>query len=228
MALQQRYTPKRRVHETLPAPDLDALRGKEGLLNVYQQATDWEKRQGNSYYDRQRGRILTTTRNYPLDHSVGAFCALSPNNSEKITYRDLIVCSKIADGLIPEGTKTGAYPVNKAKALRILRGEHPLEVLGGRKVLAFYHNTLNPLNSEHVTIDGHIFSVWKGTRYRVLQVPHIGIRLYAEIAADIRVAADQSGVSAPQFQATIWLTWKRLHRVLYNPQLDFCWELDDD
>lgn len=195
----------------------------QNLLRVYFEATTWERSRGMIYYDHQREKILQWTEELqlPVENKVGAFCVLTPNNSERTTYRDLYVCVDIVLGRRPENTGVGSWPVNKTKALRLLRGEDPASVIGGRKVTAFYYNTLNPEDSSHVTIDGHLYGCWKGTRVLMRNVPYLGKGVYEEISNDLRSAAAKVGIPAPKFQSTLWITWKRIHQVLHKPQLDF-------
>lgn len=54
-----------------------------------------------------------------------------------------------------------AYGANVNKALRILDGENPLDVMGkGKKVRAFFHNLLYPeCNLSYITVDRHICNI---------------------------------------------------------------------
>ena len=57
---------------------------------------------------------------------------------------------------------TGQTKVNNNKALRILNGEHPLEVLGGLKVVPFYKAILNPEGDNPTVVDRHASAVYMG------------------------------------------------------------------
>jgi hypothetical protein len=89
----------------------------ENLITLYNQATEWEKQRGYRYYDWQRTNLELRAKKFmfPLETVVGAFCALSPNNSEKITYRDLDLCIRISLGNKPE-EKVASFTPNKEKA----------------------------------------------------------------------------------------------------------------
>lgn len=88
--------------------------------------------------------------NQSLELSCGVIAALSPQCTwpENIRVATLMIKGE------PLGA-TLAYPANIEKAKRILRGEKPLDVLGGLKVLAFYDNILNYKTSLLVTVDTH-------------------------------------------------------------------------
>lgn len=192
------------------------------IWKVYLEATPWERQDGHAYYDEQRWRMQSRTRpGITLEMVTAAFCALSPNSSESGNYHALDTCIDIATGGLPPDSKVRAYGTNTAKALRILRGEYILDVLSGLKVTSFYYNTIDPDDSRHVTIDGHMLSVWVGQRLVLKREAEIRSQEYPAICNDYRQAAKDADTSAPRFQATVWLTWKRLNRILYNPQLKF-------
>ncbi len=190
----------------------------DNFLRVWEQALSWEKEEGAAYYDNQRERIALHAREVisalPLERCVGAFAVLSPNNDEASNYKALRRCCLITVGALPQNAKVNAYGRDRNKALGILAGEPLDQHLRGRKVSAFYHNTLHPDDSTVVTIDGHMFGAWKGKRYPLKKVPNIWQALYQEISSDMQEAAARCSLSAPRFQAVIWLAWKRLNRIL--------------
>lgn len=201
------------------------------LLSVYERAQPWEREDGRVYYDRQRGRleVRALVHSLTLSQVVAAFCALSPNNSEKITYRSLDTCLEIVRDPAAGDHKRSvpAYGTNKEKALALLRGRAVESILSGPKVVAFYYNTMNPDDSGHVTVDGHMLGAWTGTRIR-LKGPQakFSLKEYHVIADGVRVAAARVDLAAPRFQSILWLTWKRLHGILWTPQMRFRWEGD--
>ena len=100
---------------------------------------------------------------------------------------------------------------NNNKALRILGGEHPLDVLGGQKVLSFYHNILNPDATDHVTIDRHAHDIAVGKPFgqKGDQKANLGISAkgrYDHFKEAYANAAEQSGIKIPnQLQAMTWV-----------------------
>jgi hypothetical protein len=202
----------------------------ENIFRVWTQSLPWERLDGAAYYDRQRQAITSLARSYAYTQrqGVAVFAALSPNNDEAGTYRAAEVCMKIARERLPAEHPVQGYPANKAKALRILLGMPPLEVLSGPKVLAFFHNTIQPDNSEWVTIDGHMVGVWRGRRHLLrgmrgadrpdgMTGAEISKTEYAAAVGDFRTAAGEVDLPAPRFQAVLWLAWKRIHRIRYTP-----------
>lgn len=161
----------------------------------------------------------------PVRSVIGAFVALSPNASELSNYAALDQCIRITNREVPVDAPVRAYPLNRQKALHILGGAEPEWVLGGLKVRAFYFNTLNPDCSEHVTVDGHMLGAWCNQRLVLRRHAQIhGKKEYEAIVKDFQTASSCQNISAPRFQAILWLAWKRKHRILYNPQLKFEWE----
>lgn len=92
----------------------------------------------------------------------------------------------------------------------------------GPKTTAFYQNILQPSDLYPVTIDGHMYSIWAGKRLRMKEVATMGFD-YETVARDFRTVAFRVFVRPNQVQAILWFTWKRIHNVVYKPQLGlFC------
>lgn len=105
----------------------------------------------------------------------------------------------------------GQTAVQNAKALRILQGEHPLDVLGGLKERSFFHNILDPENPDYITIDKHAHDIAMGIPQGVRRVnPVLGLGAksrYQHFSDAYRAAADSSGIVIPNIlQATTWVT----------------------
>lgn len=229
---------------TKPAPRREVKRRKtsinkvlgspENFIRVYNLSLPVEREIGSEYYVRQRAKMMIrvnksktgNTTNFTLPQVVGAFVVLSPNNAESTNYRALDICIQIVLGILPESTKVPAYGLNKQKALAILRGDNdPLNIVKGQKVTAFYHNTLNPDNSDHLTIDGHMLGCWMGKRIQLRGEGDIPAMEYELICSHLKLAATWTPYTPLQLQAILWLTWKRLHNILpYDPQLSLDWE----
>jgi hypothetical protein len=130
----------------------------------------------------------------------GIVAALSPN---KTWSQNLHLMLRLL-----RGHPGGQYPVQVAKALAILRGADPREVLRGRKERAFFECLADQATDE-VAVDGHAFSIWKGKRVLTTRT-RIGVRAYAMTAADYRRAAWLCGLRPHQIQAITWLAHRRL------------------
>lgn len=206
------------------------------LLKVWRASTQWERGDGLNYYAQQRNNIVAITAPYDmgLAASIGAFAALSPNNDEAGNYRDLSRCAEyvaLSTG-VEDLPIVSTYPANRDKAIKMLRGAFPDNVLRGPKTIAFYHNTLDPRDPYWVTIDGHMVSAWLGRRVLLRrrtdaddgrESAEINRAQYESIASDLRDAAKIVHVLPAQFQATAWIAWKRLNNIRYTPQLKFQW-----
>jgi len=190
------------------------------ILAVFFSATDLETINGGRWYETAQVAAATIAARYSVkaDTVAGVIAALSPNNRWERNLRD-------ADALISAYTlgglsdalevKTSTYGINKKKALAILEGAAPLEVLGGLKVRAFYSCIIG---GNDVCVDGHAYAIWRGERISTSSTPKISPSLYSSIAADyVKATATINSVMGTnyhpyQIQAITWLTWRRMVR----------------
>lgn len=184
------------------------------LQLVFNRCTPWELTTGKQYYTKQQQLLCEIADKWDFKgrETIGAFAALSPNNSEAMTYRALLqLIRRVRFG---STNRVVAYGQNILKAMRILNGADPLSVLSGNKVTAFYLNTLCPWDDHVLTIDGHIAGVCFGQRLRMKEVPDINDESYRYLCGCIRDFARNKNWYGTEIQATLWLTWKRIHSVL--------------
>ena len=132
----------------------------------------------------------------------GILAALSPQTE----WGDNI---HLAHMLIGTGYATGQTKVNNNKALRILDGEDPMDVLRGRKVVPFYKAIVNPEGDNPTVVDRHASAVYMGrplaeTELNKLQSPVI----YKRISGAYARAAKLRGVHPNVLQAQTWLQWR--------------------
>lgn len=127
---------------------------------------------------------------------------------------------------LPRGV---GYRRNLEKALRIMAGEHPGDVLSGPKVRSFFSNLLVPSDDASVTVDTHMIramfddvNLGDNVLRRVLHVPsaktatgtEVEIGAYPLLAEAVRDAAARyaGGKFRPsEFQALVWRQWQREH-----------------
>lgn len=154
----------------------------------------------------------------PISTVAGVTAALSPNNKwEKNMHDADALCRAFAAGTINDAAalKVSTFNKNKNKALRILAGEPPLEILGGLKVRAFYGCIMG---DDAVCIDGHTYAIWLGQYVPTTKTPSISPKLYQSISDAYRqAAATINGVTgdnytAAQIQAITWTVWQRIRR----------------
>ena len=156
------------------------------------------------------------------EKATAVFAALSPNNDYLGNLRDAIrVLEAVRDGLTPEQTKVSTYHQNKFKAFALAKGTPPLELLKTPKVRNFFLNLLDPQDPQPVTVDGHMFNCWSGVRLRLdSAAQRYNAKHYFDVAADLHHIAVHQGLLVNQVQAICWFTWKRIHRIRHNDQLE--------
>lgn len=187
------------------------------ILAVFFGANEAEKHEGLSWYGRAQSiaRRLASQYNISLSTVAGVIASLSPNNRWERNVID-------AEALIKAYTYGGDYDAlkvctfgkNKAKAIAVLQGADPLDVLGGLKVRAFYECIIG---ADSVCVDGHAYSIWLGQRVPTNKTPKISDKLYARIAEDYRIATKQINQITSDFylpcqvQAITWVAWRNLY-----------------
>lgn len=191
------------------------------ILAVFFTATDAEILHGSRWYADalQVCSTLSQATSLPLATVAGVTAALSPNNRWPRNQADAEhLCHAFSAGTLADAAavKVSTFNNNKEKALRILAGESPLDVLGGLKVRAFYGCILG--NKGAVCIDGHAYAIWLGEYVPTTKTPKISPKLYASISAAYAQAAQTingilgTSYSAAQIQAITWSVWQRIRR----------------
>lgn len=198
MAIRRRYTrPSRRINRNLSA--------------VWSLATPDEVAHGVRWYREANAtaRELADRCGATLAQAVGVIAAISPGSRWEKNLEDaeaLLAAYAYAEPLPMVGTY-GRRNVLKAQA--ILRGAAPLDVLGGFKVRAFYANILSPDTPGPVTVDRHA----RGAAYQLRGDAAAEVRSDAEyryLADHFARGARRVGLLPHEYQATLWVTWRRL------------------
>lgn len=158
---------------------------------------------GHNWYKhaRQFCEHLSSETGLPLENVAGIVAALSPQVSWEV---NLYSAESVVRYAQIDKRYTGYY-ANVEKAYQCLTA-HPLKVLRGPKVLAFYHNILS-VESECVTIDTHIARVLFNTlTLTEEQIRFIFSKKGNTLAQQclLRVAK-QKKVNAVALQAALWL-----------------------
>lgn len=211
----------KRSESPTTADPLSGLLNIERCLNLADEE-DWE--QGVRYYEHFRSRVIAAGHWVDARSACGVYAALSPNNSEESCMRDTAnLCAAYVQGRF-EACSVHTYGKNKAKAGRILQGEDPDIVLRGIKTKNFFHNVFEPSDARYVTIDGHMVNIWNNRRVP-LDFAGINNREYRMIAEGVMLFARMlarrpgcSNFSPCNLQSILWLTWRRVHKILYKPQ----------
>lgn len=160
----------------------------------------------------------------PTSTVAGVFSALSPNNDYLGNLRSCFTCcvGHVLGKTAEECTVT-TYNTNRAKAFRILNGEHFYEVYKGLKVRNFWHNLCDPEDPRYVTIDGHMVNI-ADDEVKGMSQAGLGKRRYAELKGDVIRLAKSKDMVPCQVQAVLWHAWKRRHAIKFQGtagQVDF-------
>lgn len=184
------------------------------ILAVFFMANAAEIQDGEDWYARANLIARNLARQYGIDvHTVaGVIAALSPNNrwDRNVADAESLIRVHVAGDEV-DAVRVCTFGKNKAKAIRILGGEDPRTVLGGRKVQAFYGCILG---DNDVCVDGHAYAIWAGQRIPTSKTPSISDKLYDAISHDYRVATEQiNAITGKQYlpcqvQAITWVVWR--------------------
>lgn len=171
------------------------------LVRLYADCTPAERAAGAAWYPAALGHAARIGRRYGYnpDAVAGVIAALSPNKpwGENLRIARL-ACAGHRDGFRPEEVSL-TFPEGKRRAWAILSGVHPLDVLSGAKVTAFYRAIAG--DPDAVTIDRWAWLAAAGRP--VAGTP--SAREYATLQAEYTEAAAIAGVPARDFQAAVWV-----------------------
>jgi hypothetical protein len=188
---------------------------------VYQLATIQEKIDGVRWYQSAHDAAMVMARTYglTLQTCAGVIAALSPRNkwTRNLIDAENLIEAFVRDPNSADKIKVCTFSSNKQKALKILLNHQDFftdttrDILKGPKLIEFFNCILGV--KEDVTIDGHAYCIWNGSRTSLKDVPNIGVKLRKEIKEDFRKAAKKLGCSASECQAVTWCAWRRIHGV---------------
>lgn len=173
----------------------------EHVLEVFILASRTAQVEGYNWYTDAHNFARSLDSN--VETAAGVIAAMSPLNGWKNNKR--------VASLLYSGERNLGLSRNEAKAIRILSGEHPLDVLGGDKVRAFYSTILDPYNPHSVpVIDRHAHDIAIGSR---VSNNHPSRNLdvkgrYESFARVYSECAESLSIGAPQLQAITWLAWR--------------------
>lgn len=185
--------------------------GVQNLLDVWEQATIGEIDHGLSwYFDAHADAVkLAKKHNASLMVVCHVIAALSPSMAWVKNVESADVTFQVARGELSWDTVSiPAYDGNRDKATEIAK-TGDLSLLSGDKVNSFAANIFDPTSLCKVTIDRHAIQAWMG-RYEGLAL-QVSTKAYGLIEADYRKAAAIVGVRPHEFQAVVWVAWRRLN-----------------
>ncbi|MFZ9252944.1 MAG: DUF7178 family protein [Hylemonella sp.] len=187
------------------------------ILAVFFSANAAEVSEGAHWYRKAHVLAIDLSAKYgvPYFSAVGIIAALSPNNRWERNVADAERLIKVfVAGGNPHEVKVCTFGKNKQKAIDILEGAAPLDVLSGRKVRAFYDCICHADGGNSVCVDGHAYAIWLGQPVPTSQTPSISAKLYETISEDYRKATKQineitgQNYLPSQVQAITWVAWR--------------------
>jgi len=215
---RHRQTSIRRHVDRLPSGTTAA----ENLLAVFAQATEEEFSAGRVWYSERAKqacddiRTAAETVGLTLSHrqAAGIIAALSPSTGWGANVA-------AAFELVLTGNAHVQSERFNDRARRIMNGEDPESVLGGRKVRSFYRNILEPSFSGPVTVDRHAVAILFGRHLNEREIKVLeGMGAYTYAAGVYRSVARRLGVKPHELQAIVWQTWRRLKGIEWRDAFD--------
>ena len=174
------------------------------IVKAYHSASDEDRLAGEGWYAHALAFCASLDDN--VERAAGVVAALSPMLSWP---RNMVVASDVY-----AGARSGCLSANIAKAVRILDGEAPLDVLGGKKVRAFFANIMG--DQDTVTVDRHAIMVADNRTYTSdelkFTVSNVK-RITDEYREAARILSDETGrdLTPAMVQATVWVWWRKTH-----------------
>ncbi len=185
---------------------------RKNLLDVYGAATHTDIRGGLDWYAEANQDCERVALQYgvTLEVVVGVVAAISPGLSWELNIKqaEQLVTAYVNQDELP---MVGVYgKMNRDKAVRILGGTNPLEVLPktAPKTRSFYQNILEPHAENTVTVDRHA----KCAAYGAANSKNSIVRTYEYefLSEQYKRVARELGMLPHQFQAIVWVTWRKL------------------
>lgn len=197
--------------------DLNLKDGMEGwgvqnILNVYRQTSPEERDFWGKWYIGAHDVVSKLADKYdiPMDVAAGVVAVLSPGNRWWINVRiaDKLMLFWSNDAIDILGPLS-AYPDSLGKALMILNGADPVDVVHGPKVEVFYDSLIDPEGLRRsIVLDGHALNIWSGRKVSLKEAIKPSDDLRDEIEDDYREAAARLRISPQALQATTWYVWR--------------------
>jgi hypothetical protein len=179
--------------------DTTRRRYTRNVINVYNQATEDQKRRGTEWYPTAH-QLADFLSEGDVRTGAGVIAALSANKAWDLNQ-------KLARRAF-EGEVGGHTRDNLAKVAKIMAGVDPAEVLPmGMKTGNFYRNILDPADPEAVTIDRHAHDIAVGRPYGDADRGLGAKGRYAVLSLVYRNAAAKLGILPSELQATVWVVW---------------------
>lgn len=168
---------------------------------------------GRKWYTEAHGFVesLSSKYSFPVQGVAGIVAVLSPANHWYQNLKDTE--SVLRDG---DSAVVTTYSANREKALRILHGDDPFNVVKGAgrgfKVNSFFMNILDPLDDHYVTIDRWILRSFGIIEAKEQKAFFDSPKQYEFLAGVIRRKAKDYNLIPCQLQAAIWETVREVEK----------------
>lgn len=180
------------------------------IVQAWRACTEEERRRGCTWYDTAQAHAIylswTTAGpglHWELPTVAGVIAALSPG----LAWRENLVAARLL--LSRRGfISVPGYGPNKKKAERIMAGESPEAVLGGKKVTAFYRLIRDGGNPEDVCVDGHALNMALGRGKLRIDSSYATPAEGDLVREGFRAAGHYLGVWPCKVQSATWLAWR--------------------
>ena len=167
----------------------------------YQQAVDWYS-EAHDFAE-----SLAVAYNVKLDKVAQVIAVLSPAVSWELNKKD---ANNLIAGFkqhIALDVRVSTYGQNKAKAINVLTGAQVLQP-SAMKTFAFYTNILTAGMNDNVTVDRHAYKALHNIKRGGAVAPTK--KEYEELEAAYQLLAEENNLTPPQFQAVVWVAYKKM------------------
>lgn len=187
-------------------------------------ASDQEIIDGMDFYPGAYGlcRLFASIYSLPISHIAGIYAALSPMNTWDTNVANII------DVLRDWSAATvNTTDINLHKALAIRCGKHPLDVLSGRKVRAFYSAIADPDERQSIPVDRHLICLALGrkiTSNQILRSFASDHDLYSKIESAYLALGRREGLGN-RLASIAWFVQRRIsgdQQPFYHPSSPVC------
>lgn len=181
------------------------------ITKAYRLSSEEDRQSGEMWY--ARAKAFAATLDTDVSRAVGVIAAISPMMPWP---RNQSLAAEIY-----EGKRSGCLSANLSKAVAILNGADPLDILKGEKVRAFYLNIMGIDSDEAVTIDRHAIMVAEGRNLSKAELRFTKGRMRqyaAEYRNAARILSKETGrhLTPAQVQATVWVWWRKNNSLAYH------------
>jgi hypothetical protein len=178
---------------------------KRRIRKAFALATTEQLEQGLSWYEKANSEAKVLEKAsfiLDLEQSCGLLAALSPHVSWDVNVKDAHAILRDYEAIV------STYGNNRSKAIALLDGKRPDDVLGGNKVKAFFRCIFEYATTQEVVVDRHSarLALNRDLNECCLLLGRKGI--YQWIARAYQEVAFELGIKPHECQAVTWLVFR--------------------